>query len=197
MFDKILNRPKKALTMEEWAAWKTQAKQAHPFIYWLQDDFYYFFMVPIWRLKNFYYSLRCRFIRKYYLVDTKLDRYSYYDKDTLLLHANFSLLEDFVEKELGEIFNSKKAQTRKERGLAYLDWEQTLTEDSPLQAASAKEKKELYLWWKSRTVPDILSLPEKPTKEDYEDFFKKEEESYNKDTEMLLRLIKIRNTLWS
>lgn len=115
--------------------------------------------------------IRHRTWDKYHIVKTDLEP-GYYDKDEIMLHANFSLLVDYVENELAyqmmyseydkipshnkwfsEYFNCSFRS--RELGLAALDWginlEPFYLEDVDMhesQRTTSQEIKELYLWWK-------------------------------------------------
>jgi len=110
--------------------------------------------------------------------------------------------------------------SKQEMAIKVLNWEISLGEESPFQAEAAKEIKEIYLWWKvvrpNRPDPDEISgwsafCKENPrvdffsprTKEQkdmsrklIDESSKIEEQYYNEDTEMMVRLIKIRKALW-
>ena len=146
------------------------------------------------------------------------------------------------------IFNVLKLSKR-DLGLKHLDWELTIPDQPvegedggivdygcPGQAAAAKEKKELYLWWKDvypnredpmdlsgysefcdqmidkygclwYTIPEDNGLLriEHPYNEEEENELERvlkltheiEQTQHNEDSDMLARLIKIRNTLWT
>lgn len=174
---------------------------------------------------------------KYHIVKTDLQP-GYYDIDTRILHSNFTLLTDFVEIEKASLqyffashertkkFGSRvkfenltKAQKR-ELGLQYLDWEINNT-DEPLfperQRESAKEIKELYLWWNdvrpSRIDPydkyeeelskfsgSLETMPGKNKKKMlalYKKIGKLEDQYEKEDETMLIRLMKVRKSLWT
>jgi hypothetical protein len=101
-------------------------------------------------------------------------------------------------------------------GLDYLEWEIGLKKESSTQAKVAKEVKELYLWWKNRiNRPDSYeasgwdALCDTKRGDDFFDWgepVKGEHEAFQKlreieaqyeqeDTDMLIRLIKIREGL--
>lgn len=185
--------------------------------------------------------IRYRTTRKYHIIDTKLEP-GYYDSDTRMLHANFSLLVDFVEIEKAWMntwsdnnaysklswFDKKFRRFRcPEDGIAYLNWE---INESQLehQAKAAKEVLELYTWWKvtrpNRQDPfdaagynEVFKgkhfidqfIEEDGTKRlTMKPFSKKENQVFEKvskieakydkeDEQMLIRLIKIRQYLWT
>jgi hypothetical protein len=119
-------------------------------------------------------------------------------------------------------YHSRELPSR-QKGLEYLDWEISLGEESPLQSAAARNIKELYLWWKDvrparpdpmdasgwsehcdarRDGGDIFCRPETPEEKDrveqmLEEMRLLEQQYYDEDTEMLTRLIKIRDSLWT
>jgi hypothetical protein len=118
----------------------------------------------LWKDKV-YYPIRYRIIDKYHIVKTDL-KPNYYDKDTIMLHACFSLLVDYVEKECAwmyelneqseqrsnnQTYNSlldrvkglwnlylrrKCWKPNEKQGLAYLDWASSLTLDEGWGIAS-------------------------------------------------------------
>jgi hypothetical protein len=125
-------------------------------------------------------------VEQLHIVRTDLAR-GYYDTDTRLLHAAFSLLTDHVEiekagiqialSEEGQKYPTKRCgflglQTRSaEAGLAHLNWECDLTyqaeevgEDHPdlgqltPQAIAARECRALYIWWTQERVARVDPL---------------------------------------
>lgn len=87
-------------------------------------------MRGIWgikKLQDFIWAIRYRAYMKFHIV--KLDlKPGYHDIDQRLVHANFCLLAEFVEKE---------------KPFEIIDWD---SDDG--HKAAAKEIKELYKWWK-------------------------------------------------
>lgn len=172
---------------------------------------------------------------KYHVLKTDL-KPGYYDIDTRILHSNFSLLVDFVEIEKASLqyffasyeeaknksrvsFNKLTKEQKKELGLQYLNWE--IENDQEFfpkqQKVSAKEIKNLYLWWTevrpSRIDPydkyeeelDKMSSPlgtmsEKDKKKLinlYKKIGKLEEQYEKEDDAMLIRLMNVRRNLWT
>jgi len=224
--------PPKYAEIGEWGRIAKENKVKYPVRYWIKNT-----LIPntIWpvtrRYKDIVSYIRFGYFEKMHLINTGL-KPNYYDKDTLLLHANFSLLKDFVEIEkawMEAILNKDykrpwwKLNSRfrnREYGIEYLDWEITLDngtdEGNKPQAEAARVVKELYLWWvdlrPARMDPYELLPDSFPDKEDFFDFSKplsdKKKEIYKKidalekryqeeDTEMLIKLINIRQNLWT
>ncbi len=91
----------------------------------------------------------------------------WYDKDMVMLHACFQLLEDCVEQE--NLLDG------------FTDWDQT----EEFQEAY-KDLKELYEWWQIRK--QLITM------EKYDEL---EEENYDEDTRRLQQLIRWRHMLWT
>lgn len=195
--------------MEEWIVFKE----------WVQD-YYDDFMR---RCRDIKYWIRHRTVDKYHVVNTGL-KPGYYDTDTRMLHANFSLLVDYVEVECAWMYyictedimtnRGKELFTvfrNRELGLKHLDWEITL--DDPYtkkQSESAKEIRDLYLWWtEGRPArpdpwnlipdpPDDITQPvNKATIKLYDKVTKIENAYEKEDTKMLCRLMKVRGSMWT
>lgn len=173
---------------------------------------------------------------KYHVVKTDLEP-GYYDIDTRILHSNFTLLVDFVEIEKASLqyifasqertkkfgsrvnFNNLTKAQKRELGLQYLNWEIENDEEffPKQQKVSAKEVKELYLWWTearpSRIDPydnyeeerdklsgSILNMDGKNKKKMmalYKKIGKLEDQYEKEDETMLIRLMKVRKSLWT
>lgn len=118
-----------------------------------------------------------------HVLDGGLEKGQWYDLTYRIPHCLFSELEKFIEKE---------------KGLETHEWEKTLTVDSTWgakpedenygklthQALAAIEQQEIYEWWKANK-----------DKKDVD--FENEETYLKEEEEMLIRLIKIRNSLWT
>ena len=121
---------------------------------------------------------------------------------------------DDEDKEINE-----PIEDRREAGLAHLDWEISL-DDSPVQSQRAIEVKEIYLWIKDirPTRPDPHDHKEwreycdnrecifdQPKSDEDRKLVRRllkevndlERQQKNEDTEMLIRIIKVRENLWT
>lgn len=222
-----------SLPLGEWENWETEVRKRTPIGYFLTETLYDFLnnIKNNW-LDKIYYPLKNRFFFKYYLVDTLLDRYRYYDSDSIMLFVNFAILKKYVEIELANMYDYchppfKKLYTNSQKGMLYcqyyfdefkLDEEQKslFNADYELKLKSFyREVYDLYNWWvygrPIRISPeDLAGLKDE---EQYcsprflskdPDYRKKceicwqyEKQYAEEDQQMLERLIKIRESLWT
>ena len=154
-----------------------------------------------------------------------LQRAQWYDCDTRLFEAGFQILVDYVEGELAwmQILNEGKARwyhrwlsipNARERGLKMLEWEVQLGDDSISQSEAASEVRDLYLWYndvRPNRVDPFTDVPDRPllldengqleTDEEYSravtKAFRIEESQEEEDTSQLIRLMKIRRSMWT
>lgn len=251
----------------EWHEWKVNAKKnnirwflADTLPTWVASTF-------IWPVERKRDLLIMRFVRKMWRIDIPtLDKYEYHENDEQLLHCVFYIITRFVEQEKAwmqhiskswddlendddDAFMKTVTRARRDKktwknankrdyGLTYLDWEISLdNEGGQSQSHTAKEIKELYLWWNdirpartdtmdvqgdkgvSWSEHCVLDTPKYDKEGNELDFLARmeverdddklisdsaskamhdAEEEYNKeDEEMLIRLVKIRNGLWT
>lgn len=143
------------------------------------------------------YWLRTHTWDRYHMIDIRNRRNGYawgwLDRSEGLLFANMAMLADFIEKE---------------HPFEMIDWDS----DDPHQEA-AKELREIYEWWTIRrkiehdeherrfdaAYEDCPSFPYEPTLEQqkaHEAVQAEEEKLDQRDTDMLIRLIKVRGAMW-
>jgi hypothetical protein len=238
--------PPGSLTASGWRLFDKEFKQNAPIRYWIKKDFRHEIILPIkWKYDAVCNWIRFRTYDKYHVVNTGL-KPNYYDFDTRMLHVNFNMFRDFIECEKARLnWCTGKKQNVKwyqklpfywkfiefrspEDGLKYLEWEMTLDdpslpphEQSPEQAALAREQFVLYKWWTQdrpsreeesfvdysdqglgimgvldddfdRNAADYLNAKKVIQKNnDLQDQWEKEDE------EMLIRLVKIKGSLWT
>ena len=246
--------PPRVATAHEWRVYK--ARVSDKFGYWFVEEGLDIVQDIVCYIPDIYRNFRRKFINRFitrsWCLDTKFPRTERHEMDTRILHGLFETLVDFVEHEKAHMQyiaeqakkmdentsvahiahatkRTKRTLPNREKGLEHLDWEISLGEESPYQSATAKEAKELYLWWKDvrPTRPDPMDESGwsdycEQTREicgndfwcmlDHEDDTKEEtaarmliinrsqeiEEKYaQEDTDMLIRLIKIRTGLWT
>lgn len=184
-----------------------------------------FVMFPydLWDMFRVY--VRNRFIDKSHIVKTDLEPGVYHDFDSKILHGVFTELVDFIECEKAWmlVVFDKDAPERKdfpfwslnrwlrfgsfrnpEAGIKYLEWEISLSDGSDedkangmyTQSFAAKEQLELYNWWKHTHPNDLYNLDNNKTLT-FEQQRLEEERIHKQEEEMLIRLIKIRGSLWT
>lgn len=230
-----------SLGITQWGVRDDRLKAKYPWRYWAWDT------VPMWWDRNFTQRkkavrnwLRFRTWDRYDILRLEISK-DYHDPDYILFNANFQVLKDFVEIELAAMsevsseddpdgddvtgflksFGKKFRRNRRKKircgdlGLKHLEWE--IAETSGTQNTSAKEKKDLYLWW-TQVRPARVDIYDTALLNDDRDFdddsFKaifnrpfnqnlhqarrKLEAFYEEeDEEMLIRLVKIRRSLWT
>ena len=160
------NWPKSA-SMEDWAVWHKEAKK-RKFPYWMTRTMPSWFAVKNMQLYDVKMQFKYRFQKRhrYHLIDTGLG-YGYHEIENRMLHGMFNMLKDFVEVEKAHLHNCsyekpKIKLSKRDAGLAHLDWEIALTHDKDYvdhigkpelsgkptdQAITAQKIKDLYLWW--------------------------------------------------
>jgi len=197
-------------TSEEWRIWHNIAKKKI-FRYWLAEEGLNHLENFVYWPKNLLNKIRCyinnRWITKSHALTSSLERGQWHDFDLRLLHAVFEELANFVEIELASLsINSLEKKYKvswlgrsPEAGIDYLKWASELkNDDSPNQtqpipqAFAALETFALYKWWKIERPnrPDAISI----TRQEGYNLEKKQDDE---DTEMLVRLVKIRQRLWT
>lgn len=175
MFKKFQNwmkfNPPAYGTIDEWNDFDKLFKQRAPYRYFVCNTFPKKCIWPVTRrIERMRDWVRYRIVR-YHVLHTGLEA-GYYDKDTLMLNANFNLLKDFVEIEKGWMehichdaeldihpvlqyipYYTRATFRSRELGEKYLEWEMTLNDPergadiNEEQARVAKEISELYRWW--------------------------------------------------
>ena len=158
-----------ALGWGEWDKWNEKIKKEKPVAYFITETFPEFLdnvldKIPT-PIADIRYYCRNRFNRKTHILPTGFKPGEYHDLDERLLFGIMNGLVDYVEVELAyksRWCNTEESKTAKwkngrcpELGLAHLAWEMTLdgeeldvTERCDSQAATAREVKAIYDWWK-------------------------------------------------
>jgi hypothetical protein len=216
-----------ALEWSEWDVWHEKTKKKHPFRYWVADEFLDYMQDFVNLPMDIYHTIdiyiRNRFIHKVHYLRTDLTPGQYYDLDTRILHALFTELTDLVEVEYASIQRYSEKENNyvftKGRcplaGLDYLNWAGQLKYDENMgfniedefiynkptpQAEAAQTTLELYNWWKNRDNrknPYDLYTEEKDGPQYYLKIDDMEQEYDKEDTDMLIKLIQIRGSLWT
>jgi len=215
-----------ALSWGEWDTWHKLAKKKHPLRYWMAEEGLTILQDIVYLPSDIIYTIRIyiknRFIDKIHYIRTGLKPGEYYDLDYRILNGLFYELVEFVESEQAHLMkvyekerNYKFINGRCVRaGLDYLNWACNLRLDENYgltkddkdygkltdQAKTAYKILKLYNWWKNRSNrldPHDVFSKEKDGKYYYREIQKLEEAYEQEDTKMLIKLIKIRGSLWT
>jgi hypothetical protein len=179
--------PPSALSSNGWNSFNSEFKKVAPIRWWFHRDAKKIFVYPV----SFRYRRMMEWIhyrttaRRYHIIKTGLTP-GYYDVSTMMLHANFTVLKDFVEIEQAWMQSCSEKNRislwaryvpfyriffpfrRPDLGIEYLNWCMTLDDPSlPVheradqQATDARETWALYDWWVNkrpvRKEIDIMS----------------------------------------
>lgn len=239
--------PPGSMTSKGWRLFEKEFKERAPIRYWFKHNFRRGVIYPIkWKYDAIRYWIRYRTYDKYHVINTGLTP-GYYEIDRLMLHGNFNMLKDFVEVEQAiqtywsdDYKNASWCEKhmpfyrrfypfrRPDLGIKHLEWASTLDdpslppyEQSPVQAAAARETLILYKWWvevrparkeiehvhhDDQGLGMLSSLDDDFDREapdfkahvaSMEASMEQEEQWIQEDTDMLVRLVKIRKSLWS
>ena len=165
--------------------------------------------------RDIHHYIKNRWFQKTHQLTSKLKKGEWHDLDERILHCLYDSLVEFVEQEVGmESLERQSKFTGKDWG-----FEETNPEyNEPVpQALYAQETINLYKWWiedrPQRPDPyevsgwnnycDTNSIEQLLSTTTEEGFKLIEKSRYieqlydNEDTEMLIRLIKIRHYLWT
>jgi hypothetical protein len=213
-----------ALTLEEWGDWKNKQSKKRPIRFFISDTLLNRIQDFVFFPKDIFWNVRCyirnRFIDKLQYLKTGLKPGWYYDLDHRIIHGLFNELKDFVEIELAwmnQLSKDKKFRRRLHRspedGVEHLKWGMSLKDDdgSPSrQAKSCEEILELYNWWKNYPnrpdpmkqsgfvdVYDDKNIDEETKNRASQNLWELEEKQEQEEEDMLIRLIKIRKSLWT
>lgn len=235
-----------------WKNWRKESQKAHPFRFWLAEEFLShaqdFVNWPMNRLYGIKYYLINRYVSRTHAMTSNLSRGQWHEFEERMLHSLFDELVNFVEIEQAHLYMIHDSEEREkykvpwhargwwrmrvwrcpEAGLDHLRWAASLTNDDNItpshQAIAAQEQLVLYHWWKvirpQRLDPYKASgwsdyceqcaddgaflifhpkLPSEQKKVDdiMERMRVMEEQHDEEDESMLIRLIKIRQSLWT
>jgi hypothetical protein len=210
-----------ALSSQGWADHEKHCKEVAPFTYWITNDPLDYLQDVLWFIPDLLHSVKIFYKNwkgKTHILSGGLEVGQWYDLCTRVNTCLFSELEAYIEKEktLAGLGWEKTLVYSEEWGY---DLDHKLYGKPTNQALAAIEQEAIYDWWKKNKDRDFwkesgmeacyakdtakMSVwemvseknPEKDTcrklEAELESQFKKEEE------EMLIRLIKIRDSLWS
>ncbi len=227
-----------AATGEVWERWRRHVKARYPILYFLRERLPTFFRVKKLQFSDFIWWFKYRTTDRNHILKIRNLKPGYYEPDTKMLYAAFSLLIDHVEiglacrnfgwyekkypKWLPTIFRRFwKQKINPQAGIDHLIWEMTdedVVTNSPEQSRVAGIIMRLYVWWTQERQERIdahsdFRIWEGVEREHCDLFFgsgrnpkyKAALDSMSKlndfydaqDQAMLIKLVEIRNHLWS
>lgn len=174
-----------ALSWEDWKLHKQECKAKAPFIYWLTNKGFNKIQNILHYPADLIYSIKVYFKNvkgNTHVLEGGLEKGVWYDLCSRIPACLFYELDKFITQE---------------KGLETLEWEKSLVFDESWgvekndprygtltqQALNAIEQEEIWSWWKESKDIEV----------DYD----QEEAYHEKEEEMLIRLIKIRHSLWT
>lgn len=223
-------------TAKEWRLLSERQRAVNPIVYWITEDGFNIVQNILYFPSDVYRNLKAKFhnifISKPHYIRTKLPVGEWHECNTRILHGLCELVVHFVETEKAHMYDISvmfdesgsrpTIKDRREAGLAYLDWEISLGEESPGQSHTAKEIKEIYLWWKDirparidphdesgwsdycATKEHILEINDdedetnsKHVRSILDRSWELEKQYNDEDTEMLIRIVRVREGMWT
>lgn len=142
-----------AASAREWRVWEQQAKDCHPYRYWLVEEGLWrlqkFVMWPIDKLYDIKYWFVNRYVSKTHALTSRLPRGQWHEFDTRILHCLFDELVDFVEVEKAwkNIICDREARKKYHAGFFASGWFRSRTWRCPEAGLD-------YLEWESKLVMD-------------------------------------------
>lgn len=196
-----------------WEDYYADLKRTYPVRYFfaetLVDFLRYKVAMPVTRpIKDAWYWLKCHVVPKhrYHILDLRQPDYTHgwIDTDTRMLYANFNLLNEFVEHEMPNFYCPTEEECNSEECWA---------ESNRKQREAYLEVEALHFWWNIQRQLDQAKCAAAVTawhdRKHKQKIFDEETERLWKEhlhldevfeqteTEMLIRLIKVRKSLWT
>ncbi|MCP5016333.1 MAG: hypothetical protein GY938_13835 [Ketobacter sp.] len=221
-----------AAEMDEWTRIEEADRKSNPIMHWVIEEGFDYAQDFIYFVPDIYQNVKhkCRyyFVDQSHVLQTKLKRFEWHSVDEKIFHGVMEELVRFVEEDKSHMQTMDRetiATNKREDGLAYLDWEISLGEESPSQSVTAKEVKEIYLWYKdvypNRVDPMVASgwsdycdrresegamilSHDGETEEERNntrELLKRSNEieqgQYDEENDMLIRVVRMRQDLWT
>lgn len=210
-------------TLDDFKDWRQSFETDHPIVYWITEEGFdiaqdiVYFIPDVYH--NVYAKLHNIFISKTHVIPTDLPLGQWQECSTRIEHGLFYLVVDFVEGEKAHMHSwsleegEKPIKDKREAGLAYLDWEISLGDESPHQAKAAQELKDLYLWikdvypnrpdpydseiWDEYERASEAATTREEKRKALEDHYQKERAQIDEVTEKLVQIVRLRETMWT
>lgn len=195
-----------------WEDYYADLKKAYPIRYFFAETLADFLRFKVWMpivrpFKDFKYWLVSHVIpsRRYHMLDLRQPkgyRYGWQDTDTRMLYANFNLLNEFVKYEMPNFYcptpdecaDISDIGNRKQRN-DYFEIHELHNWWNVERPKEIKAKDDaLHLWYERKHKEKIF---DEETERLWKEHLAIDEAFLDKETEMLIRLIKIRKSLWT
>lgn len=155
-----------------------------------------------WFDSHLWYPIKYRTTHRYHILDLREGGNGYgvgwHDSDDQILQANFLILKKFVECEepfriIDWDWNEETKVVGEEVKALYRWWtEERAAEHKAVELEWDKRNVSFHFEQVNETAPRMVW-----TGDDNKDLLQREEELHQKDTEMLIKLMKIRRFLWT
>lgn len=161
-------------------------------------------------LANIWDWIRCHTYERYHLLDLRDHgeghgyKRGWVDRNHAMLLACFALLRDYVEKEDPDVgFHEDSAYF----SLGHFEYSENDRREIKRQIEVDREIRDLYEWWvHERTkehhavaalVADVDTLSDITEHPNFDEYVRRNQELDEKDDAQLLRLVKVREGLWT
>lgn len=186
-----------------WEDWEEKVKKMYPVRYWLIEELWPWIRVK-WRIHvtDRWYWLVSHVVpsRRYHMLDLRQPkgyRYGWLDSDSQMTYALFNILNNFVEHEMGDWYCPSEEEIEANPGLLR-------------QRNHWLETKAIHHWWNVERLrqqekhdkllhdwSEARKANSHNVQQLWDDLKKAEKALEDKEEEMLLRLVKIRRSLWT
>lgn len=216
--------PKSAGTVAEFREWREKLQREYPVRYKINEALTWLyrrlFLFPMWRLRDakWWVLHRVHPKHRYHVHKAKSLTPGYHDTDTLILHHAFDLFAKFMKRQLDGKSFVKWTDFQEEIEGGHMD-----QQEADEREQTWKEMVELYQWWtevyprREDKLDEDLPMPKLPEEwgwmspldDKYRDTpqvqewsrinslrSKEEARWIEEDTNNLIRLAKIRKSLW-
>lgn len=194
-----------------WEDWHQTVKEMHPIKYWIAETAADYIKYNIWftitrPIKRAHYWLISHTIRRYHILDLRQPdeyKYGWQDTDTRILYANFNLLNEFVKHEMPNFYcptleeceNEQFGFSNKAQRDAYfkiLDLHNWWNYERKIEQFNIDNLRDAYHHRKYDQ-----KIRDQETEKMWNSLQEAETNFADKETDMLINLIKIRRSLWT
>lgn len=176
-----------------WEDWREEVKRDYPIKYFFYKTFAFWFHCNISsRISDFKYWVKSHTIKKYHILDLRNKENNYFygwrDSDSKMLFALMKIMEDFIIEQDTE----KHLIWLKKELIQYPDVEYPWVN----LIKSCEELLAIQKWWRVDRQENFKKLDSTDYK-DYKDYFEHEQKLYQEDSDMMKKLIDIRQGMWT